>query len=120
MLDNADRIRDKMQVVYKEMACDRAKFNVAKWNLIGRIQFKHVKSCLMLMYCNDWVCSDWTLDVVFVVRDEMYVVWRVRCEKRSEKTRFNFKNYTIEVNANLFYLDRSRPHSTRLLQRPQS
>ena len=49
MLDNADRIRDKMHVVFKEMACDRAKFNVAKWNLIGRIQFKHVKNCLMLM-----------------------------------------------------------------------
>ena len=49
ILDNADRIRDKMQVVYKEMACDGAKFNVAKWNLIGRIQFKHVKNCLMLM-----------------------------------------------------------------------
>ena len=35
-----------MQVVYKEMTSDRAKFNLAKWNLIGGIQFKHVKNCL--------------------------------------------------------------------------
>ena len=71
VLDNAVRIRDRMQVVYKESACDGAKSNVAKWNLIDRIQFKHVKNCLMLMKCNDWVCSDWTLDVVFMVRDAM-------------------------------------------------
>ena len=48
--------------------------NLAKWNLIGGIQFKHVKNCLMFMKCNDWVCSDWTLDVVFIVRDGMQVV----------------------------------------------
>ena len=71
VLDNAVRIRDRMQVVYKESACDGAKSNVAKWNLIDRIQFKHVKNCLMFMKCNDWVCSDWTLDVVFMVRDAM-------------------------------------------------
>ena len=41
---------------------------MAKWNLIGRIQFKHVKNCLMFMSCNDWVCSDRTLNVVFLVR----------------------------------------------------
>ena len=29
-LDKAVRIRDKIQVVYKEMACDEAKSNVAK------------------------------------------------------------------------------------------
>ena len=48
-LDNAVRIRNKMQVVYKNMTRDRAKCNVAKWNLIGEIQFKHVKNCLMFM-----------------------------------------------------------------------
>ena len=32
-----------MHVVYKEMPCGGAKSNVAKWNLISRIQFKHVK-----------------------------------------------------------------------------
>ena len=32
-----------MHVVYQEMPCGGAKSNVAKWNLIGRIQFKHVK-----------------------------------------------------------------------------
>ena len=48
--------------------------NLAKWNLIGGIQFKHVKNCLMFMKCNDWVCSDWTLDVVFIVRDGMQIV----------------------------------------------
>ena len=48
-LDNAVRIRNKMQVVYKNMTRDRAKCNVAKWNLIGEIQFKDVKNCLMFM-----------------------------------------------------------------------
>ena len=38
-----------MQVVYKEMTHDRAKPNMEKWNLIGGIQFKHVKNCLMFM-----------------------------------------------------------------------
>ena len=42
-LDNAVRTRDEMQVVYKEMTRDGAKSNLAKWNLIGGIQFKHVK-----------------------------------------------------------------------------
>lgn len=51
-LDNAVRIRDQMQVVYKEVTRDEAKFNVAKWNLIDGIQFKHVKHCLMFMWCN--------------------------------------------------------------------
>ena len=48
-LDNALRIHDKMQVVYKKMTRDKVKPKVAKWNLIGGIQFKHVKNCLMLM-----------------------------------------------------------------------
>ena len=34
-LDNAVRVGDKMWVVYKEIIRDRAKSNVAKWNLIG-------------------------------------------------------------------------------------
>ena len=59
-----------MQVVYEEMKRDGAKSNLAKWNLIGGIQFKQVKNCLTLM-CNDWVCSDWTLNVVFIVSDRM-------------------------------------------------
>ena len=70
-LDHVLRIRDKLQVAYKEMTCDGAKYNEAKWNLIGGIQFKHVKKCLTLLKCNDWVCSDWTLEVVFIVFDEM-------------------------------------------------
>ena len=59
-----------MQVVYEEMKRDGAKSNLAKWNLIGGIQFKQVKNCLMFM-CNDRVCSDWTLNVVFIVSDRM-------------------------------------------------
>ena len=55
-----------MQFVYKEMACDGAKSNVAKWNLNGKIQLKHVKNSLISIKCKDWVCSDWTLDVVFI------------------------------------------------------
>ena len=72
-----------MQVVFQEMACDGAKSNV-----IGQIQFKHVKNCLMFMLCNDWVCSYWTLYVVFIILNEMYVVWCVRCEKRCGKNTF--------------------------------
>ena len=49
MLDGATRMRDEMQVVDKEMACDGAKSYVAEWNLIGRIQFQHIKNCLVLM-----------------------------------------------------------------------
>ena len=36
-----------MLVVYKEMKRDGAKSNLAKWNLISEIKFKHVKNCLM-------------------------------------------------------------------------
>ena len=42
-------IHDKMQVLYKEITRDEAKSNVAKWNLIGGVQFKHVKHCLMFI-----------------------------------------------------------------------
>ena len=49
VLDNAVRIRDKMQVVYKEMACDRVRSNMEKWDFIGRIQFKYMKNCPMFM-----------------------------------------------------------------------
>ena len=62
------------------MTRDEANSNMAKWNVMGGIQFKLVKNCLMFMKCNDWVCSDWTLDVVFMVRDVMEVVWWVNCE----------------------------------------
>ena len=44
MLDNAVRIRDKMQVVYNEMTLDEVNSNKAKLNLIGEIQFKGMKS----------------------------------------------------------------------------
>ena len=66
-LDNAVRIHDKMQVVHKEMTCDRTKSNVAMWNLISRIQFNHMKNFPMFMWCNDWVSSNWTLDILFMV-----------------------------------------------------
>ena len=66
-LDNAVRIRDKMQVVYQEMARDGRKSYVAKMNLIGGIHIKHVKNCLMFIKCNNWVCSDGTLDIVFLL-----------------------------------------------------
>ena len=48
-LDNAVKVSNKKQVVYKKMTRDRAKFNVAKWNLIDGIQYKRVKNCLMFM-----------------------------------------------------------------------
>ena len=59
-------IHDKRQVLYKEMTSDEAKSNVAKWNMIGGVQLKHVKHCLMFIECNDQAYSDWTLDVVIV------------------------------------------------------
>ena len=43
------RMRNQVQVVYMEMRGDRAKSNLEKWNLIGGIQFRHVKNCLMFM-----------------------------------------------------------------------
>ena len=60
-----------MQVVYEEMTHNGEKSYLAKLNLIDGIQFRHVKNYLMFMWCNDWVCSDWTLDVVFLVHDGM-------------------------------------------------
>ena len=46
---NAVRICDKMQVVYQEMTHDKGKSNVAKLNLTGGIQFKHVKNLLNVL-----------------------------------------------------------------------
>ena len=46
-LENAFGICDKMQVAYKEMTHDRAKSKGAKWNLIGGVQFKHMKNCIV-------------------------------------------------------------------------
>ena len=42
-LENPFRICDKMQVIYKEMTHNGAKSKGAKWNLIGGVQFKHMK-----------------------------------------------------------------------------
>ena len=53
-----------MQVVYEEMTHDGA-----KWNLIGGC--KHMKNFTMFMQCNDWVCSDWTLNIISMVLDGM-------------------------------------------------
>ena len=90
VLVNEVRIRDKMQILHKETACDGAKSNVAKWNLISRIQFKRVKNCLMFMHCNDWICFDWTLDVVFVVHDSLACVLQ---EKERKKHVLTLKLY---------------------------
>ena len=48
-MNNAVRIRDKMQVVYKEMTLDGVKSNKEKLNLIGGIRFKGMKKCHMFM-----------------------------------------------------------------------
>ena len=48
-LDSLLTIHNKMQVIYKEMIQDGAKSNVAKRNLMGGVQFKHVKHCLLFM-----------------------------------------------------------------------
>ena len=48
-LENAFRICDKMQVIYKEMTHNGAKSKGAKWNLIGGVQFKHMKNYTVFM-----------------------------------------------------------------------
>ena len=48
-LDNAFRIRNKMQFVFKKMTRDRAKSNMVKWNLNGGIRLKHEKKRLLFM-----------------------------------------------------------------------
>ena len=48
-LENVVRIRDKMQVVHMEMTRGGVKSTLAKRNLIGGIQFRHVKNCLLFM-----------------------------------------------------------------------
>ena len=69
------------------------KFTVkfSQWCWIIRVEymikcrsFKHVKNYLTFMKCNNWVCSDWTLGVVFTVRDgKLFRVYVVR--KGAEK-----------------------------------
>ena len=66
-----------MQVVYTEMTRDEAKSNLAKWNLIDGVQFNHMKNYLMFKQCTDLVCFHQTLDIIFIVRDGMEVVWHV-------------------------------------------
>lgn len=61
------------------MTNDGAKFNLAKPNLIGRIQFKH-KKLHNVHVEQDWVFSHWTLGVVFMVHNGISVVCWVSCE----------------------------------------
>lgn len=60
-----------MWIAHKVTTRDGSKRAVAKWNMIGRIQFKCVKNCFMFMKCNDWVYSDWTLLSWYVLKYEM-------------------------------------------------
>ena len=60
-----------MWIAHKVTTRDGLKQTVAKWNMIGRIQFKRVKNCLMFMKCNDLVCFDWTLFSWYVLKYEM-------------------------------------------------
>ena len=39
----------------------------------------------MFMWCNDWIYSDWTLDVVFIAHDGMKVVYMCIVGKGVEK-----------------------------------
>ena len=49
-------------------------------NLIGGIQFKHVKNCPIFVKCYDWVCSNglWTLFLWYVMERELLGVFVVR------------------------------------------
>lgn len=48
-LDNVVRKCDKLQIFCKEMTLNGTKANCAKWKLIGGIQIKLVKTCLVFM-----------------------------------------------------------------------
>ena len=50
MLGNVVPIRDKTRVVYKGITRDGEKCNEAKWNLIGRIQFKQENTNRLLKF----------------------------------------------------------------------
>ena len=82
-----------MHVVYKEMPCGGAKSNVAKWNLISRIQFKHVKK-IALSSCRAVIgyiqIGLWTLFSQYVMECKLFGVC---CEKRSGKNTSKIKNY---------------------------
>ena len=103
-----------MQVVWKEMTRDGAKSNLAKCNLIGGIQFTHVKNCPMFILCNDWVCSDWTwtLFLWYVMECKLFGGWVV--SKGTEKTRFKLK--ILQKG----WMRTFRPQSMRLSRRPQT
>ena len=66
-----------MQVVYKEMTRDEARSNLLKWNLIGGIQFKHMKNCFCpCSVVIGYVPIDlWTLFSMAI--DVIQIVWRV-------------------------------------------
>ena len=49
ILPTVCEIRDKMQVIYRGMTSDGAEYNLAKWNLLGGIQFRRVKNCPVFM-----------------------------------------------------------------------
>lgn len=48
-LNNVVRKCDKLQILCKEMTLNGTKANFAKWKLIGGIQIKLVKTCLVFM-----------------------------------------------------------------------
>ena len=82
-----------MQVVYKVLTRDGVKSKVARVEFIrrkiqsaGELRDKF-KNLLMFTQCNDWVCSDWTLDVVPIAHDGL----ACGVIKGAGKTRFNFK-----------------------------
>ena len=56
-------------------------------NLIGGIQFKHIKNCPIFVKCNDWLCSNgiWTLFLWYVMERELLGVFVAR--KGAVKTR---------------------------------
>ena len=49
ILPTVCEIRDKMQVIYRGMTSDGAEYNLAKWNLLGGIQFRRAKNCPVFM-----------------------------------------------------------------------
>ena len=68
-----------------------------------------IASCSCSAMIGYVVIGLWMMFSQYVMEFKLFGVCIVR--KGAEKTRFIWKNYTIKINANLSYSEKSRPHS---------
>ena len=77
------------------MTHDGAKFNLAKPNLIGRIQFKHIKNCIMFMYkIGYFLIGLWVLFSWYVLEYQLFGGWLV---SKKAATRLLWRPQTIKL-----------------------